>query len=297
MAAPTNTITAADLCTGLDIEFVRNFTGDADRLGEVLGMFEVETRQAGTALFQYKVTGTLNTTTPGEGEATPLSKYAVAKEVVGELTPKRYAKATTAEAILKSGYENAITKTDKKFSNQLRKSIWDSFFAFLANGTGTAEGTGLQAALAKADAALEDTLETNGDAGATLVHFVNRQDIADYLATADITTQTAFGMTYIQSFLGVENIFVTNAVTAGTFYVTAVENIHIYGIDFSALGDAGLTYETDASGLIGIHHVADYDKASAETFAMLGMDIIPEVKDYIVKATISEAATQKTVSK
>lgn len=294
MAAVANTIAAADLCTGLDIEFVRNFNGDIDRLGELLGMFEVDTRQAGTALYQYKVTGTLSASTPGEGEATPLSKYTVAKEAVGELVPKRYAKATTVEGILKSGYENAITKTDKKFANQLRKQVWDSFFAFLGNGTGTAEGTSLQAALAKADAALEDSLETNGDAGATLVHFVNRQDIADYLATADITTQTAFGMTYIQTFLGVENIFVTNAVEAGTLYATAVENIHVYGIDFSALGDAGLAYETDASGLIGIHHVADYDNGSAETFAMLGMDIIPEVKDYIVKASIKAAATAST---
>ncbi len=294
MAAATNTITAVDLCTGLDIEFVRNFNGDIDRLGELLGMFEVDTRQAGTALYQYEVTGTLNSTTPGEGEATPLSKYTLDKTPVGELAPKRYAKVTTAEGILKSGYENAISKTDKKFGNQLRKSVWDSFFTFLGNGTGKAEGATLQATLAKADATLEDALETNGDAGASLVHFVNRQDIADYLATADITTQTAFGMTYIQSFLGVENIFVTNAVAAGTLYVTAVENIHIYGIDFSALGDAGLAYETDASGLIGIHHVADYDKGSAETFAMLGMDVIPEVKDYIVKGTIKAASTAAT---
>lgn len=288
--ATENIITAADLCTGLDIEFVCNFNGDVDRLGDLLGMFEVDTRQAGTALYQYKVSGSLNTATPAEGEATPLSKYTLTKKAVGELAPKRYAKATTAEGILKSGYENAIARTDKKFGNQLRKQVWDDFFTYLAKGTGKASGTGLQAALAKADATLEDTLETNGDAGATLIHFVNRQDIADYLATAEVTLQTVFGITYIQNFLGVENIFVTNAVAAGTIYVTAVENIHIYGIDFSALGAAGLEYETDASGLIGVHHVADYDKGSAETFAMLGMDVIPEVLDYIVVGAIADAA-------
>lgn len=117
MPAPTNMLTAAQTCTGLDIEFVRNFTEEYDRLAEVLGLFDVETVAAGTAMFQYKVTGSLNTAVPGEGEETPLSLFKTEKEPLDPIAIKRYAKGTTVEAILKSGFENAVLKTDREESS------------------------------------------------------------------------------------------------------------------------------------------------------------------------------------
>ena len=290
MPAQDNAITTAEVCTGLDIEFVDNFRNEYDRFEEVLGLFPAETAKAGQALYQYKVTGALNAATPDEGDTTPLSRYKVEKVPVGEMGIKRYKKQTTAEAILKGGFEVSVAKTDKKFHQQLRAGIMGDFFTFLGNGTASAYGVGLKATLARMAATLQDVMETYGDEPGTVVFFVNQYDIADYLAEADVTTQTAFGMTYLKDFLGVENILVTNKVPEGTVYCTPVENIHVRGVDFSTLDDAGLSYEVDSLGLIGIHHVPDYDRGSAETFAMIGADFLPEILDFIVKGTIYASA-------
>lgn len=292
MAVKENTVTAADTCEALDQEFVRSFSEDYDQLADALGLYDVQVVSAGTALYQYKITGALSATTPAEGDETPLSKYAVAKEAVGEVAPKRYAKLTTAEAILKGGIENAVLRTDRKMKQHLRAQALADFYAFLAGGTGKVTGTvdTLQKALAKADAAIGDAMEKNADAGGTLVHYVNRQDAADYLGEHEVTLQTAFGLTYLQSFLGAENVVLTSSVKAGTVVVTPVENIHPYALDFSTLATAGLEYETDDYGLIGVHHVPEYDRGSVETYAMLGLTLVPEVKDYIVNATFKAGA-------
>lgn len=292
--AQTNAITTTQVCTALDQEMIENFAGEYDRLEEILGLFPAETVAAGTALYQYKITGALNATVPAEGESTPLSQYTVRKSFADELGIKRHAKQTTAEAILKSGFENAIVKTDKKMLSHLRKLVLGDFFTALNRGTGalpsgTTAAT-LQAAIAQADAVLADALETAGDEASGIVHFVNPFDIADYLAAKDVTTQTLFGMTYLESFLGVENILVTNNVAKGKVIVTPVDNIHVRGIDFASLGESGLSYETEARGLIGVHHVPDYDRGSADTYTMVGANFMPEILNYIVKADITAAA-------
>lgn len=293
MAALTNTITAADIAAAQDIEMLQNFKGDVDRLADILGIFSPEVVGAGTTMYQYTVTGTLNATTVAEGDEVPLSDYEVDKTPVATIAVKPYRKLTTAQAILKGGYENAVAKTDRKMLSQVRAGIISDFFTFLGAGTGTASGAGLQAAFAQADAKLRDTMETNGDAADALVHFVNPFDIADYLADAEVTVQNVFGMQYLQSFMGVENIFITNRVAKGTLYVTPIENIHIYAVNFATLGDAGLEYAVQDGSLIGVHHAPAYNRTSAETYVLTGALMIAETKDYIVKATISAAGPQE----
>lgn len=288
MAALTNTITAADIAKSQDIEMLTKFDGELNRLTEILGLFDPEIVAAGTAMFQYTVTGSLNTSPVAEGDEVPLSKYTVTPTQLDPITIKPYRKLTTAQAILKGGYENAIAKTDKKMIGQVRSGILTDFFTFLGNGTGTATGVGLQATLAQVTAKIQDETEKNDDFSGSIVYFVNPYDIADYLANAQVTTQTVFGMTYIQSFLGVENIMVTNKVTAKTVYATPVENIHIYGIDFSTLGDAGLAYTTQDGSLIGVHHEGAYNRTSSETYVLSGALFLPEYKNYIVKGTITD---------
>ena len=288
MAALANTTEAANIAAAMDIEMITNFNGELDRLTEILGLMPPDVLTAGAALFQYTVTGTLSATTVAEGDEVPLSEYNVAKTPLDPLTIKPYRKLTTAQAILKGGYENAIAKTDKKMIGQVRSGILTDFFTFLGNGTGTATGAGLQATLAQVTAKIQDETEKNDDFSGSIVYFVNPYDIADYLANAQVTTQTVFGMTYIQSFLGVENIMVTNKVTAKTVYATPVENIHIYGIDFSTLGDAGLAYTTQDGSLIGVHHKGAYNRTSSETYVLSGALFLPEYKNYIVKGTITD---------
>ena len=303
MAAPTNIITAADIDAALSQEFIQNFKGEFDRLAELMGIFGVSTRAAGVALYQYTVSGALNNaagndsssgTAYVEGDEVALSKYTVARTPIGDLSPVPYRKMTTAKAILQDGYEKAVIATDNKMLAQIRAQIINQFFATMANGTatqGTATIAGLQECLALMDAKVLDNMETNGDVtDASLVHFVNRQDIAAYLANAAISTQTAFGMTYIQNFLGVQNIFVTNKVASGTAYATSAANVHAYGIDFGELSQGGLVYQVADNGLIGVAHKGAYDHASAETNVMTGLQLIPENTGYIGKFTFTPDA-------
>ena len=287
MPAPTNTITTSQMVTALDQEFVENFRGEYDRLEEILGLFPAEVAKAGVALYQYQITGSLNSQNAGEGEDIEASQYTLAKVPVGDMTPIKKKTIVTLEAIAKGGYENACIRIDKKFMSQLRALVLNNFFSFLANGTGVATGANLQSLLANVGAVLGNTLETNGDEGGEIVYFVNRSDAAAYLGNAAITTQTAFGLTYLENFLGVKNVILTNKVASGKVIATPIENIHVRGFDFDTLGEAGLVYEADSLGLIGIHHVPSYGNASAETYAVVGVNFLPEILDYIVIGEIS----------
>lgn len=299
MAAPTNLITTSDMNVALDREFILNFEGDYDRLAEILGIFAPERMAAGTALYQLKVTGTLNNDKDDngssgssyvEGDLVNLSKYTATKEPIGAITPKPYRKATSGANILKNGYEIAVMKTDQKMQSHIRADIINEFFAFMAKGTGEAAGTGLQEAAAMVDAKLGDTMETNGDEGGKVIHFINRTDAAKYIGNAPVTTQTMFGMTYLQNFLGMTDVFLTNKVASGTMYATPAENIHVFTVDFGELARADLTYQQSDSGLIGVAHSPAYDHVSTETNVLTGMLLFPEVKDYIIKGTINPAA-------
>lgn len=290
MAALTNTITTADTVAALDVQASLNFMGEYDKLAEILGIVAPEVVAAGTALYQYEITGSLNATQAAEGDEVPLSKYTLTKKPMGEVGIKKYRKMTTAEAILKGGFENAVMKTDQKMLAHVRADIVNQFFTFLANGTSTASGTGLQSALANADAELQTKLEQNGDEGGAFVHFVNPLDVAAYIGSAPISTQTAFGMTYLQDFLGIQNVVVTAKVAQGTFYVTPAENLHMYGVDFGALSQAGLSYNVQAGSLIGVAHEPDFNRVSAETHVVTGATLIAEVLDYIVKGSVEAAA-------
>lgn len=305
MAAHGNTTTKSAVVSALDIEFVQNFRGDYDRLAEVLGLFDVNKAAAGTAIYQHAISGSLLNTTTAEGSSGTAyvegdfiarSKFTTTKNLVGEVAFVPYAKQTTAQAIQKAGFEVAVLNTDRKAKQQMQNAILTEFFAFLANGTSTASGDGLQAALAFASAKLGDVLESAGEGGGEAVYFINRQDAASYLATAPITTQEVFGMTYLRDFLGIQNAILTNKVASGTLYATPIENIHVYGLDFDALDDASLAYERDDLGLIGVKHVPDYDYGSVETFLVRGASFVPEVTDFIVKAAISEAETTTTTT-
>lgn len=310
MAAPANITDSTAINAAMDQEFIANFQHDMDRLAEILGIFGTETMSAGTVLKMLKVTGELNNAktdaskengtaatavTLGsssgssyiEGDEVALSKFNAEWEPVAEVKGVPYRKMTTAAAIQKSGYVNAVLKTDQKMLSLVRGGIVSDFFTFLKKGTGAATGKSLQAALAMADAALGDSVEANGDEAGRIVHFVNRQDAAEYLGSATITDQNVFGMTYLQNFLGVSDVFLTNKVDKGGLYVTPVENVHIFGLDFGALSQAGLAYATDANGLIGVAHGPAYDRVSVETHVLTGCTMFPEVKDYIVKGTVA----------
>ncbi|MBR4936799.1 MAG: hypothetical protein IKZ20_06455 [Bacteroidaceae bacterium] len=286
MAAETNTIMQGDVVTRV-ADFNIQFVEGLKKLTEALGITRKIAVQEGATLKQIVVTGTLQNGNVAEGELIPLSKYEAEEVPVGEVKLNKWRKGTTAEAILKGGYDQAVGATTDKMVRDIQKGIRGDLFTFMATGTGTATGSGLQAALANAWGKLAVLFD---DDAVESAYFLNPMDVADYLGGAQVTMQTAFGMTYIENFLGLGDVFLNSNVPEGKFYATAKENIVMYYVNVatSELARAfGLT--TDETGYIGINEYPDKDTARVMDLVMSGITFFPERKDGIVVGTIAGA--------
>lgn len=283
--AETNLIKKADLVKAREIEFVSMFGENVRKLVEALGITRKIAKQAGTVLKSYKATGTLENGAVAEGDVIPLSKYQTEAVSYGEITLNKWRKATSAEAIVERGYEQAVEMTTDRMLKDVQKKIRNDFFTFLGTGTGSASGTGLQAALAQAWGQLQVKFE---DDDVEAVYFLNPLDVADYLAEAQITTQTAFGMQYIENFLGLGTVFLNSSVTKGTLFATAKENLVLYYIP---VNDADLeeafSFTADETGYIGIHETPDYTNMTASDTVINGMALFAERLDGIIVGTIA----------
>ena len=289
--AETNVIKKAQMSKVREVDFVAQFAhGSLQKLIEVLGVTRKIPMQEGTTLYMYTTSGTLQSGAVPEGEVIPLSQYQRDKTAVGEMTLNKWRKATTAEAIMKSGYAEAVAATDAGLLKDVQKTVRTSFFSLL-NGTITGStsvsGEGLQAALAAAWAKLQVLFE---DDTASAVYFVNPLDIGDYLAAASISVQTAFGMNYVEDFLGLGTVILSSQITQGTFIATAKENIILYYLTMNGdiAGKLGLT--VDELGYIGIKtDIPTEQRAQLETLVMAGIDFFVEYAAGVVKGTISSS--------
>ena len=287
MAVETNTIMQADLARVRVADFNLQFTGNLQKLTEALGVTRKIPVQEGAALKMLKVTGTLESGNVAEGDLIPLSKYETEEVAVGEVKLNKWRKGTTAEAILKGGYDQAVGATTDKMVKDIQKTIRGDLFTFMATGTGSASGATLQAALANGWGKLAVLFE---DDAVETVYFLNPMDVSDYLGTAQVEMQTLFGMNYIKNFLGLGDVFLNSNVPAGKYYATAKENIVLYYVNVGS-GDIksafGLT--TDETGYIGINEYADKDTARVIDLVMSGVTFFPERIDGIVVGAIAGA--------
>ena len=105
--AEENIITKDALARVREIEFVSAFSGSVTKLMEAMGVTRKIPKQAGAVLKTYKASGTLASGVVAEGEAIPLSKYETQAVAVKEITLKKWRKATSAEAIIDRGYDQA----------------------------------------------------------------------------------------------------------------------------------------------------------------------------------------------
>ena len=288
MAAENNLIKKADLARAREIEFTYNFSEGVRKLMEALGVTRKIAKQAGTVLKAYKATGTLENGAVAEGDTIPLSKYKTEPVSFGEITLKKWRKATSAEAIVERGYDQAVEMTTDRMLRDVQKAIRADLFNFLATGTGEASGTDFQAVLAQAWGQLQVKYE---DDAIQAVYFVNPLDIADYLAGASISTQTAFGMTYVEDFLGLGTVIMNASVPKGKIYATAKENIVLYYIPVNGadLGEA-FDFTSDETGYIGIHETPDYTNMTASDTVVNGMVFFAERIDGVVVGTINAGA-------
>ena len=287
MAVETNTIMQADLARVRVADFNLQFTGDLQKLAEALGVTRKIPVQEGAALKMLKVTGTLESGNVAEGDLIPLSKYETEEVPVGEVKLNKWRKGTTAEAILKGGYDQAVGATTDKMVKDIQKTIRGDLFTFMGTGTGTATGADMQAALANAWGKLQVLFE---DDAVDTVYFLNPMDVSDYLGAAQVSMQTVFGMNYIENFLGLGDVFLNSNVPAGKFYATAKENIVLYYVNVAA-GDikAAFGLTADETGYIGINEYADKDTARVIDLVLSGVTFFPERQDGIVVGTIAGA--------
>lgn len=285
-AAPTGETLTTDVEPAISIDLVNTLTENITELQNLLGIVSMNPMAAGTLIKQYvtSIDGDIAAQV-GEGEEIGLTKVTRKLANTVELKLNKYRRQTTAEAIQKVGQAIAINETDAKLVSAIRGQIKKSFYASLANGTGTANGTNLQSGLAAGWAAVKKRFE---DFDATPIFLVSTEDVASYLATAQITLQTTFGFDYVENFLGLGTAIVTSALPKGTAYGTAKENLHGAYIPTNG-GDVaqafGLT--SDTTGLVGMTHQPNTSNASVDTLIMSGVTFFPEYVDGVIKINVA----------
>lgn len=286
-AAAQNTTTTADLEPAISIDFSSRLATNINELQSLLGITELIPMNAGSTIKIYKCT---KVNTPGqvaEGEVIPLTKIQQKIAQTIELTLNKFRKSTTAEAIQRSGQALAINQTDAKLLSGIQADIKKSFYDVISAGTGKAEGTNLQSTLSATWGAIK---KYYADMDATPIYFVSSDDVADYLGTATVTTQTAFGMTYIENFLGLGTVVVAPNLTKGKVIGTAKENLNGAYVPANA-GDVANSFNlsADASGLVGMTHTVGADTATIDTLAFSGVKFFPEFADGVIVGSIKPA--------
>ena len=285
MAEETNLIKNSDLARVRQVDFVSQFGYSTKKLMELLGVMRLIPKQAGTLLKRHTVTGTLESGNVAEGDIIPLSKYTTVETPIGEITLSKWRKATSAEAILDKGYDQAVDETNDKMLQDIQGKIRTGIISSLTiSGQPTASGANTQAALADAWGKLANIFEN--DAVET-VYFLNPMDIASYLATAQITVQQAFGFSYVENFLGLGTVILNSGITAGTFKATAKQNMVGYYVPANEADLAkAFDFVSDETGLIAVHEYADYDRLTADSTFLSGIKIFADNEAGVISGKI-----------
>lgn len=270
--------------TAREIDFVSRFGSNWDALRQILGVMRPIRKAPGTRLVAYTASVTLESGEVPEGAVIPYSKYQLVEAAHDDVTIEKYAKAVPIEDVNKYGVENAIEKSDDAFLNELQNVVLTRFYRFL-NGDGeehlTATVGTWQQALAKAKGLVLNEFQKMRKTVTNVVGFANIMDLYDHLGNSEITTQTAFGLTYIQNFMGYSTLFLLSEqdIAPGTVIAVPVENINLYYVDPGDSGFAklGLNYTTQGeTNLIGFHANGNYSTAVGESFAIMGMTLWAE---------------------
>ena len=281
--ATENITTSTDLIAQ-SIDFTEQFTGSISTLLQALNVTRMQPMAVGSQIKIYKSEVTKANGNVAEGEVIPLSKVIRKLADTKELTYKKYRKQTTAEAIQSAGFNAAVNDTDSKLLRSIQGDIKKDFFDFVQTGTTKTSGDTFQKAIAQALGQLAIKWE---DDDVQSVLFANPLDFYTYLGDSNITTQTAFGLTYIQNYLGFNTIILTGAVKQGTIAATASQNLNYAYAALNGNLNQAFNLTTDETVLIGVVHNSVTENASYETMALTSGVLFPERLDGIVVATIA----------
>ena len=281
--ATENITTSTDLIAQ-SIDFTEQFTGSISTLLQALNVTRMQPMAVGSQIKIYKSEVTKANGNVAEGEVIPLSKVTRKLADTKELAYKKYRKQTTAEAIQSAGFNAAVNDTDSKLLRSIQGDIKKDFFDFVQTGTTKTSGDTFQKAIAQALGQLAIKWE---DDDVQSVLFANPLDFYTYLGDSNITTQTAFGLTYIQNYLGFNTIILTGAVKQGTIAATASQNLNYAYAALNGNLNQAFNLTIDETGLIGVVHNSVTENASYETMALTSGVLFPERLDGIVVATIA----------
>ena len=298
MAVKTNVTTTTQFTTqAREIDFVTRFTDNWDALRTIMGIMRPIRKAPGTKLVSYKASmdGELQGgATVAEGDEIPFTKMKVEPVSYGDIEVAKYAKSVTIESVAKYGADVAVEKTDDAFIVALQNKVLGDFYAFLNTGSLSVTESTWQRALAMAKAAVLDKFAGMDKDVTAVVGFANIMDAYDYLGDKEITVQTAFGLNYVENFLGYSTLFLMpeKYIARNKVIALPVENIDLYYIDpgDSEFGKLGLNYTVQGeTNLIGVHVEGDYSRATGDMYALMGMKLWAEYLDGIAVATVQAA--------
>lgn len=286
MAVDANTITKNDL-VAQSIDFTEQFNDGLQTLLRVLGVTRMTPMTQGSQIKIYKSEVTKANGSVGEGETIPLSKVTRRLDHTLTLEFNKYRKITTAEAIQSSGFQAAVTDTDSKLLKEIHGDVKKEIFDFVGTGNTKANGADFQKALGAGLGQLAVKWEDND---VQSVAFVNPIDFYNYVGAANITMQTAFGLQYIQNFMGVNTVILSGNVKKGTIDLTASQNInYAYAAINGALSSA-FDLTTDETGLIGVAHNPVNESLSYQTVIFRAGQLFAERLDGVVVSSIQSGS-------
>lgn len=291
--AVANTVVSTDLTAVREIDFVTRFAREIKIFREILGNIRMEKHAPGTKLTVKKAAVTLNTSSVGEGETIPYNAISYTETDVGSLTWDKQKIGVTMEAISAHGYDAAVQAADDDMLYKLRSKIVNNFFTFAQTGTLTSDiqTYDFQSALAEAQAQVQAKWEDMDRGYSDIVAFANVKDAYRYLGAAQITTQTSFGMTYIENFLGFSKLFLTSKIPQGKIVATPSQNLILYYVDATAndFNKAGFLFRTDnETNLIGVHVEGNHNTDVSELSTVMAMGLFAEYLDGITVITIED---------
>lgn len=282
-----------------ELDFVTRFGKNWDALREILGIMRPIRKTPGTKLTSYEASmkseALQGGASVGEGEEIPYTEFQVVPVAYDDIVLEKYAKAVSIEAVDKFGATVAVQRTDEAFLNELQSKVMGDFYTFLkTKGTLTPTDpiTSFQMGVAMAVGLVVDKFKKIHRDTTNIVVWVNTLDAYEYLGAAELTVQTAFGMQYVQNFLGAQTVILSSEIERGKIYATPVENIVLYYVD-PGDGDyaqLGLNYTVQGdTNLIGFHANGNYGTAVGESFAIMGMKLWAEYVDGIANITVTNA--------
>lgn len=228
------------------VNAVAKFSTDLHALMEVLGVADVRKVQDGGSVMVYAEKEP-ESTTYVEGQEIPNSDVT---PVAGEpqviaWTPKR--SLATYQKIQQQGFDVAVGGSADKLRKIIGAGFRTSLCTAINTGTGTApQGATVQQAAANATAKL---MEVTAEEEGTPIALLSPMTWAAYAGAANISTQTAFGLTYVKGFLGVETAIILPGLTDNVVYATNAENINFICADIASISEE---MKVDESGVFGI---------------------------------------------